>query len=170
MVFLSYVTSFISMILGLCEPFRKSIKTVLLFNFLGNLLVGMSYLFISKTGGAIICFVACVQVLINYLFTSKSKKIPIWLIVLNAIVFITANLLTFSAWYDLIALTSALIFVLSVAQSKAQYYRVFFIINSFLWIFYDVLASAYGNLFTHTALFVATFIAIRSRDKKNKNI
>lgn len=42
----SYVASFVSTILGLCEPFGKNMKTILLLYISGNLLVGLSYLFV----------------------------------------------------------------------------------------------------------------------------
>ncbi|MBE7033027.1 MAG: YgjV family protein [Ruminococcaceae bacterium] len=168
MATLSYISSFIATILGLIEPFGKKMKTILTLNFLGNLLVGISYLFGSDYSGAAICFTACVQVLINYSFDVKQKKLPLWLIIIHAVIFLTVNIITFAHWYDIIALAAAMLFVLSVAQSNAKYYRVLYVTNSFLWIFYDFLAGAYANLGTHIVLFIATSIAIYIRDKKAK--
>ena len=85
----SYIASLIATILGLCEPFGKKMKTILTLNFLGNLLVGASYHLTAGISGAAICYVACFQVLINYIFDAKGKKVPMWLIVFHAIVFHT---------------------------------------------------------------------------------
>ena len=164
----SYISSFIATVLGLIEPFGKKMKTILTLNFLGNLLVGISYLFVSGYSGAAICFTACVQVLINYSFDAKQKKLPLWLIIIHAVIFLAVNIITFAHWYDIIALAAAMLFVLSVAQSSAKYYRVLYVTNSFLWIFYDFLAGAYGNLLTHIVLFIATMVAIYIRDRKAK--
>jgi hypothetical protein len=164
----SYIASFISTILGLCEPFGKKMKTILTLNFLGNLLVGTSYFLVSQYSGAAICFTACVQVLINYIFDVRGKKIPKALIIFHAVVFLAVNLITFAVWYDILSLAAAMTFVLSVAQSNAKHYRLLYVTNSFLWIFYDILASAYGNLFTHVVLFIATTVAIIVRDFKTK--
>jgi len=164
----SYVASGISTVLGLCEPFSKKMRTVLIFNFLGNFLVGLSYLLVHAFNGAAICLVACVEVVINYIFDSKNKKVPNRLIVVYAVAFLTVNLVGFAHWYDVIALLAALCFVVSVAQPDPKYYRLLFITNSSLWIIYDALAKAYGNLFTHIALFIATLIAILVRDVKTK--
>ena len=164
----SYISSFIATVLGLIEPFGKKMKTILTLNFLGNLLVGISYLFVSGYSGAAICFTACVQVLINYSFDAKQKKLPIWLVTIHAVIFLAVNVITFAFWYDIIALAAAMLFVLSVAQSNAKYYRVLYVTNSFLWIFYDFLAGAYGNLLTHIVLFIATMVAIYIRDRKAK--
>lgn len=165
---ISYIASAISTVLGLFEPFSKKMQTVLVFNFLGNFLVGASYLLVSSLSGGLICFVACVQVIINYIFATKGKKVPGWLVAIYAVAFLSVNMASFAHWYDVLSLLAALCFVLSVAQPDPKYYRLFFITNSSLWIVYDALAGAYGNLFTHVALFIATFIAIFVRDVKNK--
>lgn len=163
---ISYVLSLVATVLGLIEPFGKKMKTILTFNFIGNFLVGMSYLCVSGFSGMAVCFVACVQVLINYGFEVKGSKVPLWLIAVHAIVFVVVNLISFTAWYDILALLAALMFVLSVAQSSAKYYRALYLTNSLLWIGYDFLAGAYGNLFTHTALLIGISIAMFIRDRK----
>ncbi len=168
MATVSYIASMIATVLGLIEPFGKKMKTILTLNFLGNLLVGLSYLMVGQKSGALICFTACVQVLINYTFDARGKKLPLWLIIVHAVVFLAVNILTFAAWFDIFALVAAMLFVLSVAQNSAKYYRVLYVSNSLVWIAYDFLAKAYGNLVTHIVLFIATGIAIIIRDKRKK--
>ena len=168
MATISYIASMIATVLGLIEPFGKKMKTILTFNFLGNLLVGLSYLMVEQKSGALICFTACVQVLINYTFDAHGKKLPLWLIIVHALVFLAVNILTFAAWFDIFALVAAMLFVLSVAQNSTKYYRVLYVSNSLVWIAYDFLAKAYGNLVTHIVLFIATGIAIIIRDKRKK--
>lgn len=165
MEIISYTASFIATVLGLCEPFGKKMKTILTFNFLGNLLVGASYHLTSGISGAAICYVACIQVLINYMFDAKGKKVPMWLIAVHAVVFIGLNVLTFKVWYDILALIAAMLFVLSVAQDSSKHYRLLYFTNSAVWIFYDILAGATGNFVTHVVLTAATFGAIILRDK-----
>lgn len=164
MEILSYIASLISTILGLFEPFGKKMRTVLIFSFTGSLMIGISYLLIAKYSGASICFVACVQVLINYTFDARGKKVPFLLVGVYAIVYLVMNLLTFRVWYDIFVLMAALLFVFGVAQSNAKYYRILCITNSIMWITYDLLAGAYGNLFSHIVYFASIALAIVFRD------
>ena len=166
MEYLSYAASFISTVLGLCEPFGKKMKTILTLNFTGNFLVGLSYCLVHRYSGAAICFAACIQVVINYTFDAKGKKLPLPLVIVYAVVFTIINLLTFKQWFDIFSLIASLLFVISVAQSETKHYRLLYAMNSTVWIFYDFLAKAYGNLTTHIVLFIATFIAIFIRDIK----
>ena len=168
MTAISYTLSFIATVLGLIEPFNKKMSAILIFNFAGNLLVAVSYLLVGGISGAGICFVACAQVVINYIFDLKGKKVPYWLVGVYLIAFLSVNLLTFAYWYDVFSLTASVLFVLSVAQSNAKYYRILYFLNSTVWVLYDCLAGAYGNLSTHVVLFIATLISIIVRDKSDK--
>ena len=163
---MAFILSSIATVLGLIEPFNKKMKTILIFNFIGNLLVGVSYLLNKSFSGAAICAVACTQVFINYNFDAKQKKVPLWLIIIYGVAFLGVNLLAFAHWYDILSLLAAMVFVISVAQSDAKYYRILYMTNSFLWIGYDLLAKAYGPLSTHIILFIATTVSIIIRDKK----
>ncbi len=164
----SYILSLVATVLGLIEPFGKNMKTILAFNFTGNALIALSYLFTGEMSGATICFVACAQVVINFIFDIKEKKIPFWLVAIYIVAFLSVNLLTFANWYDIFALIAAVLFVVSVAQSAAKYYRILYFLNSTVWILYDFLAGAYGPLSTHMILFIATLTSIVIRDKKKK--
>lgn len=161
---LSYIASFISIILGLFEPFGKKMRTVLTLSLLGNVCVGISYLLIQKYSGAIVCATAAIQLIINYCYSVRDKKLPKTLIAVHLVSFLAVNLITFAAWYDLLALVASLLFVLSVAQENAKHYRLLYVSNSLVWIFYDIVVGAYGNLATHVILFIATIIAVVYRD------
>lgn len=167
---ISYVFSFIATILGLCEPFGKKMKYILTLNFLGNLLVALSYVLVGSINGCAICSVACIQVMINYLYDKKGVKLPKWLVIVHLVSFITVNIATFVAWYDFFALIASIIFVLSVAQTSAKFYRLYYITNSLTWILYDLFSKSYGNLFTHSILSVSIFIAIFIRDFKQQKL
>lgn len=57
---LSYIASFIATVLSLLEPYNKKMKTVLVFSFIGNVLVGISYILVGGISGSAICFTAAV--------------------------------------------------------------------------------------------------------------
>ena len=162
----SWMCSLAATILGLCEPFGKKMKTVLVFSLIGNLLVGISYILTGGFSGAVICFTAAVQLLINYSYASKGKTLPKGWVWVHTAAFLAVNLITFRAWYDVLSLVAAMLFVVSVAQTNTKHYRLLYISNSGLWILYDTLAKAHANLITHVVLFVAIGIAIYIRDKK----
>ena len=170
--YISYALSGAATLLGLIEPFNKKMSIILFFSLVGNLLVAASYAFAGTEAmtGALICAVACVELIINFLLKKKEKKIPAWLLVIYSLAFVGVNLIGgINAWFDILALLAALCFVFSYAQQNSKYYRVLFVVNSGLWIVYDICAVSYGNLFTHIALFIATIISITIHERKKKS-
>ena len=166
---ISYIASGITLILGIIEPFNKKMKVILVYNFIGNFLVSLSYLLVSSYSGAGICAIACIQVIVNYIYESKEKKVPYWVVALYALSFVGVNALSFAYWYDAFSLIAALCFVFSMVQKNPVIYRILYVCNSTLWIVYDVFSGAYGNLVTHVTLFAATLIAILLRDVRGKS-
>jgi len=142
---------------------------ILAFNFGANLLVGISYLLVSGFSGAVICFVACVQVVINYFFVVRGRETSELIIFISIILFVFLNVITFKVWYDVLTLMAAIFFVLSVSQSKVKSYRVLYFLNSTVWVIYDFLAGAYGNLITHIVLLIATLGAMLLQYIKDTN-
>ena len=166
MEWISFGISGIATILGVWQAFGKKMKNVLLMNLVGNFLVAVSYLMVSGFSGAAVCFTACVQVVINYQFNVRGKRLPNALLVVYALVFLAVNLTAYTGWYDLFSLAATLVYVLSMAQSSVRSFRVLYAVNSLLWILYDIMAGAYGNLVTHVILLVCTGVSIGMNGRK----
>ena len=164
----SYVASIAAMVLGFFEPFNKKMSVVLVFSFVANLLVGISYVLVGGVSGALICVIAGIQLLINFVFNVKGKKVPMWLIIIYSLAYCTVNILTFAKWYDIFSLGAALGFVFSMAQSNPKYYRMLLILNMGSWLMYDILAQAYGNMVMHISSVLTILIAIYVRDVKGE--
>ncbi|MBE6912459.1 MAG: YgjV family protein [Ruminococcaceae bacterium] len=166
---LSYAASLLAMIIGFIEPFNKKMTVVLIFSFVANLLVGISYILVGGVSGALICVVAGIQLLVNFTFTVRNKKIPVWLILVYSAAYCVVNISTFVNWYDIFSLCAALGFVFSMAQSNPKYYRLLLITNMGSWLIYDIFAHAYGNMIMHISSVITIVVAIYVRDMRCKN-
>lgn len=147
------------------------IKQNLFFVFTGSLFVGTSYLF-TTTGinGAVSSYIGGAQAIINYFFKKKNKNIPIWLILIYVLLFLFINLAVINSPVGILALLASLCFVGSILAKNGKEYRVWQIINSMLWISYDLLSHSYGPLVTHLVLFCFTVVGMLVNDYKIKNI
>lgn len=172
MIYISWILSITATILGIIEPFNKKMTGVLIFNLIGNFIVGINYPLSGSLSisGMAICLVACVQVFINFFFfTRKEIEVPKWIIPVYLIVFYAVNLLSFTQWYDLLVFGTSTCYVLSISQKSTRMYRILYCINSALWILYDFLAHSYSNLATHIALVVFTLVSMVINDRKEKH-
>ena len=170
MFIISWVLSALATVLGIIEPFNKKMSAVLAFNLTGNLIVAVNYPISGSLSfaGMAVCLVACVQVFINFLLARKNREVPVWLLVIYLVSFIAVNLLSFGAWYDILALGAAVCFVFSISQQTPRTYRILYCANSTLWIVYDFLAASYSNLAVHIALALFTLVSMLVNDRKEK--
>jgi len=147
----------------------EKIKENLFFVFSGNVLVGISYLFTTAgINGAVSAFTGGLQAIINYFFNSKNKKIPTWLTTVYALMFLILNIAVTRSPIGILALLAALCFVGSISAKNGKGYRIWQILNSSLWISYDILSHSYGPLATHLVLFGFTIAGMLINDYKFK--
>ena len=162
----------ISMILASVIGGEK-MKRILVLVFLGNLFVGLSYIF-DGTGinGAASCFLGAVQSVISYFFNVKHKPLPKWLVALYALSFVVVNVavmgeLTVPAVINTsIAIVATLAFVMGIIQTKGFMYRFWTVMNMLLWCVFDIVAKSYPSLPTHVILFVFMIAGMIIHDRK----
>lgn len=167
---LSFIASAIALILNLCEPFCNKMKQVLLLYFFANAFTGISYLLVGSISAGLLSFIAVFQIIINHIYNTKNKKIPLLLIVIYLITLYCVNLITFRNWYDLILLMTSTAFVLSMAQQKVKIYRILCITNISLFVLYDIIAGAYGISLTHSVQLAVVLTGVCIRYINNRKL
>lgn len=147
----------------------EEIKKNLFLVFSGSMFVGISYLFTSAgINGSVSSFIGGLQAIINYFFNRNNKKIPKWLILVYVLIFLALNLAVINSPIGLLALFASLCFVGSISAKDGKGYRLWQIINSSLWISYDIFSCSYGPLVTHSVLFGFTVFGMLINDYKVK--
>ena len=144
----------------------KNMKLILLLTFSTNALMAISYLLTGAFNGAASCCLGAIQTIINYFLERKNKPIPSWLVAVYAAAFVVANILVFSHITDIIALLAAIAFVFIISQKNGKQYRVWTIINTVLWVVYDLITRSYGPLSTHAILLTTSLVGMVMHDRK----
>ncbi len=173
--------SYILSILGLASVITaslikgKNMKKILFFVFFGNVLVATSYLLgDSGINGAASCYIGGIQSIINYFFESKNKPLPKWLVGIYMAAFVGVNLAVsdlttgWTVFLCAVAIIASLSFVMCIGQKSGAKYRFWTIVNSLLWILYDVLSKSYGALTTHILLLAFTVAGMIIHDRKKQ--
>jgi hypothetical protein len=148
----------------------KRMRLILFLSCLGNVVIAVAYQ-ISGNGinGAISGYLGGVLAVINYLFESKSKPIPKWLMGVYAASFTVLNLwLGWGSWRCVLAVVACLCFVMGLVQPTGKQYRAWTIGNCTTWCVYDAVSRAWGALVTHAVIFVFTVTGILIHDLKRK--
>ena len=106
--------------------------------------------------------------IINYFFEKKNKPIPMWLIAVYAVAFVAVNLVVFTQLADVLALLGALTLVVGLCQKSGRKYRFWSLMNTVLWITYDIITLSFGPLSTHAILLVTILAGMVMHDRKKK--
>lgn len=167
---LAFILSMIGTVCVCIPPLLKgkNMTLILLLVFASNASVGVSYILTGALNGGVSCLIGAAQAIINYFFDRKGKPLPVWLIVVYAIAFTTANLLVFTAITDILAIIACLAFIACICQKSGKKYRLWVLTNTVLWIAYDVINASYGPLTTHGILLLITVFGMIMHDRKAK--
>lgn len=133
-----------------------------------SFLSAMSVLLTGGIAAAMQCFVALVQALVSYLYTSKEKKFPLWLTVVFLAVYIAVFIPTYTSPKDLLTLAACILYCLAMVQKTSKGYRMFITPNAVLWLVFDLLVGAYTTAITHGFMFVSNVIGIIRHDIRKK--
>jgi len=144
-------------------------KLILMLVFITNALIATSYLLTGAYNGAASCCVGAAQSIINYFYERKNKPLPAWLICLYALAFIVVNLLVFSHITDLIAMIASLTFIMGISQKNGKKYRIWTLVNTVLWLTYDLVNLSFGPLTTHLIQLTTVFLGMVMHDRKSKD-
>lgn len=176
MALLSYLLSVAGLVSSIVASLvrGKNMRLILFLIFLGNVLVGTSYLCDGKgINGAAALYLGAVQSIINYFFDSKNKRLPKWLIAIYVVAIIVLNIWVAKGVTALgvLVIVASLSFIMGIIQTSGSKYRFWTFVNMILWITYDILSQTYGALTSHVSLFVFTVAGMIIHDKKrNKEI
>lgn len=154
----------------------KSMKAILICKILANLLSVATYLLLGGISAAGMCFVAIFHSVVSFIFNAKNKKPPIFVAILFMAMYIACSAIYYKSPVDLISAAAAICFCISLTQNNSTAYRFWFVFNPLLWIVYDILMMAYGNVVMHGIVLVSTVVAIirldicGSKNQKKQNL
>lgn len=144
----------------------KKREALLISQIAANLLVSLSFIFIGKPTGGLICFIATGHTILNFCLAKREKNPTWWMnaifitLYLSASVFSWVTAETFR-WTEILPLVCAGLFFLAITFTKGRTVRLCFLANAVVWIAYDLLGIlAVANLVTHLIVFASNLISV----------
>lgn len=140
----------------------KEMKAIVIGQCVSNFLILLTYALSDGLSGAAVCAVATVHTLLIYLlYQKKSKDIPVWFALAFVVVYLVCSAFTYKGVIDIIPAAAAALFAVSVVQTKSWKYRIIILVNSLLWIAYDIIISApVPMMVTHSIAVVSVIVGM----------
>lgn len=149
----------------------KTKKNIMIMLLLLNLASALNFLFLDSLSGSLVCFFAVIETFINYLFDSKNKKVPIYIIGIYVVINIALGLSSYHSLLDILPIVCALLYCATICMQKESNIRKLMFANQSLWLVYDIIVKAYmfsiSNVLTLVSI-VISMIRFDYRGSKNK--
>ncbi len=165
MFYVAQAFSFLSAIAVIIGMQCKSMKTILLWQSLGNLAVAISYFLLGGISGGLICLFAVGQGVVIYFYNKRGRKPHTAVLVLFIVISIICSAIT--AYYssqrsfaDIFSAVGAILYTLSIAQQRPAASRLIYLFNPLCWMCYDVFTKAIVSFIVHLVVFIATGVGI----------
>ena len=156
--------SYISLGLAVAIVYMKDIKKILVGEIAINISVAVSFLLKEGYSAAGMNCVAVLYTVIAFIYSKRDEKIPLWQLLSFGTVFVGWGAVTFSDWRDLLPIACSVLFILAVMQKEPARYRFFKVLNSLIYVIYDVAILLYSMVPTHAFLVVMGVAAIIQLD------
>ena len=158
----------IGLILSVLSMQMKTKRNIMIMLLLLNLASALNFLFLDSITGSLICFLAVFETFINYLYDSKDKRVPVYIIAFYIFVNLILGLISFKGLIDIIPIVCALLFIATVCTKSESKIRKLMFGNQLLWLGYDIKAKAYMFAITNILTLISIVVAFFRFDyKKN---
>lgn len=165
----------VAQLLGIIGPSLKIVsiqfkdkKNILLMFVMVNTTIGIELLLLKAYSGAMVCFIAVIQTVINYLYVRINKNLPKFYIPIYIIVSLAAGIYSYKMIIDSLAIICAMLYIASICQTKEKNIRIISFFNIFLWIIYNLYNKAFTDALFKVAFLISTLIAIYKYDVKRE--
>ena len=157
---LAQVAGILTMICAILSVQLRDIRKILIGAIISNLLTVANYALLGSFSGAWVCVLATAQTICIYFYTRRGAKFPWRINLLFMLGYTGLAALSFRGAIDLLPWACALLYAMEVAQEDSKHYRRFALLNSALWLVYDLCSQAYTMSLTHTFLVISIITAM----------
>lgn len=146
----------------------KTKKNIMIMLAALSLASALNFLFLGSISGSLICFFAVLETFINYLYDSKNKKVPVYIIIIYVIVNIVLGLVSYKGLLDIVPIACALLFCATVCTKREYNIRKIMFANQSLWLVYDIIVKAYMFSVSNVLTLISIIISIIRYDLKKQ--
>ena len=141
----------------------KSMKLILVFQILTNLLASSNYLLLDGRNGMLVSLLAVVCSVVMFFYNTKGIKPHKSVAAAFLIAYAASSAYSVAVSHDpmeLLPAFAATCFVLSLVQTNPSYFRIFATFNPVFWMPYDLYTRSYVMFAVHFGIFLSSVIGM----------
>lgn len=139
----AFSISMVALILEIVIYQFKGMSAIVIGQCISNFLIFITLVLGDGLSGAAVCIIATIQTfLVYWVYQRKKKDISVWFTAIFIVCYIMASIVTFKEFVDVFPIFAAILFAISVVQTKSGKYRLIILANSLIWLMYNVLIGS----------------------------
>lgn len=141
----------------------KTMKMILLFEVIVNLLASTNYLLLGGDAGAIVSVLAILHSFVMLLYNKKEKTPSVAVTVAFMVVYTACSAYSLVAKSDVMEILpaiGAICFSMTLVQKLPFRYRLWSVGNCICWVIYDGYTASYVMLLVHFGILISTVVAM----------
>ena len=152
--------SIITCIVAVIMVQLNSMKMILLFQIIANLLSASTYFLLGGISGAGICFIAIIQSVVMYIYDAKKVKPHLGVIIGFIVAYLLCSVIYYQSPVDIFSGLAAVFFAISIVKTKPRASKGWYSLNPLCWLVYDLSTAAYVNFGLHLSILISSAIAL----------
>ncbi len=123
----------------------KNKKTFLFLGLMGDIIYGLTFIFVNSWGAGLITFLSCGQYLFVLHYDKTQKQLPKPIAFLFIVSFIVVGCLDFSSVWDIIPILTYILYTFALYYEDIKKIRFVYLVANSLLAIYDIMVMAYAN-------------------------
>lgn len=166
MEYLAYILPVFCTLFAVASMQFKKMKYVLICQLVCNSLLALQYVVEGQVSVTGVVIIAIIQIIVSYFFEIKGKPFPVWLIGVFVVLFTVVSVIMMKSYYDLITCAAVWFCALCLAQKRSSVARIYLLINTMLWLTYDIICAPAAAV-THGTILVFIVVGIVRLDRED---
>lgn len=141
-----------------CSGWQKKRKRILLFQIIDCTAAVIGYILLGAHSAVVIASFALIRNIVSYK-KAASKRVVLIFIALSVVSTVLVSDMTKIINY--IPIVASVTYTYSLSYSKAAKIKGFLVLNSVLWLIYNIFTGAYTSAITNIAVTIITLISLK---------
>ncbi len=155
----------------LCVSYMvKSKKKFLFLGLLGDIIYGLTFIFVNSWGAGIITLLSCCQFVFVLIYLNKQKQLPKFIAFLFVTLFLIVGCVTLSNVWDIIPMIIYCFYTMALYYEDIKKIKLVYLVSNLLLVVYDIMVMAYANAFEDCVESICLFNVVFIDFIKSKKI
>ena len=167
--FLAHLCCFTAILVWNMSIQNKEKEKILYFQFLSNMLYGMSYFLLKIPIAAIMDTLGGLRCFVFFYKTKKHQDISLSWLFIFCILIIILGIINYNGIISLIPILISIFYAISSWSKDATWIRIIFLLAAFLWVYYNIVVGAYVAVLGNILEIISGIVSLyRFNKPKNK--